>query len=198
MNKLAVCVVGLSLCSAANASITWDGARLIRSGLAEWYDDIGGNGVSNIYFAADDTLLYTGNTASPDTHWLSESLDAPGVYKYTFFASNNLGNTGVTIYDLELNFNGSAQPLIQASTTSDYTGGASFTDGVNQVAVTLFSFDILPLGAGGVDEVANWDSSPDGAEDIVGRLQLTVTRVPAPASAVLLGIGLIGFRRSRR
>jgi len=196
--KIATTVLLSALASSsALGSIAWDGARFIRSGLAEWYDDIGGNNVSNIYFQEDGNMLYTGN-ASTGGHWLNEEFSAPGVYDYTFLASNNLGNTGITVFDLELNFDGNVMGLIQASTTSDYTGGLTYTSGGLQIEVSLFSFDILAFGQGGIDEVGNWDSSPDGAADIVGQLQFTVTQVPAPSAIALLGLGgMISTRRRR-
>lgn len=194
-------VIAAALCLAtagqAFGSITWDGARLIRNGLAEWYDDIGGNNVSNVYFQQDGNMLYTGN-ASTGGHWLNEEFTAPGIYDYTFLASNNLGNTSITTYNLELNFNGAAQSLIQATTTTDYTGGLTFISEGLQIEVTLFSFDILPVGMGGVDQVANLNSTPDGAADIVGQLQFTVTTIPSPSTLAFLGsAGLIATRRRR-
>ena len=200
MNTNTTMTVALVLAAATPAigSITWDGARFIRSGLAEWYDDIGGNNVSNIYFQEDGNMLYTGN-ASTGGHWLNEEFSEVGVYDYTFLASNNLGNTSITVYDLELNFDGVEMGLIQASTTSDFTGGLVYISNGLQIEVTLFSFDILPIGAGGVDEVANLNSTPDGFADIVGQLQFTVTNVPAPASVAMLGLcgGFMGTRRRR-
>jgi len=188
MKKIAVVALGLAAVTPAMGSITWDGARFIRSGLAEWYDDIGGNSVSNIYFLSEGNMMYTGND-SGGGHWLNESFDSAGVYDYTFLASNNLGQTGTTVYDLEVNFDGHAMGLIQASTTSDYTGGLIYTSGNLQIEVTQYGFDILPVGQGGVDEVSNWDSTPDGAADILGHLQFTVTTVPTPGSLALLGLG---------
>ncbi len=191
-STLIICAIASS---SAMASVTWDGARFIRTGLAEWYDDIGGNGVSNVYFQEDGEMLYTGN-ASTGGHWLNEGFDDTGVYEYTFLASNNLGNTGITTYDLELNFDGVEQFYIQASTTSDFTGGAFYVSDTFVVEVTHFGFDILPIGQGGVDLVGNLDSNPDGSADIVGRLEFTVTIIPAPASVAVFGV--CGFACTRR
>ncbi len=197
MKKSTAAVLCMAVVSPAMGSITWDGARFIRSGLAEWYDDIGGNNVSNIYFQSEGEMLYTGN-ASTGGHWLNETFDSEGVYDYTFLASNNLGNTSITVYNLELNFDGVEMNLIQASTTSDYTGGLVYTSGDLQIEVTHYGFDILPLGQGGIDEVANLNSAPDGAADIVGHLQFTVTAVPAPSAMALLGLGGLTATRRRR
>ncbi|PCI07351.1 hypothetical protein COB72_10355 [bacterium] len=197
MKKIAAAALCLVVVSPAMGSITWDGARFIRSGLAEWYDDIGGNSVSNIYFLSEGDMLYTGNDSGGE-HWLNESFDSEGVYAYTFLASNNLGQTGTTVYDLELNFDGVEMGLIQASTTSDYTGGLIYTSGNLQIEVTHFGFDILPVGQGGVDEVSNFGSTADGAADIMGHLQFTVTSIPAPGSLALLGLGGVATCSRRR
>tara|TARA_R110002111_G_scaffold252938_1_gene318043 strand:- start:751 stop:1347 length:597 start_codon:yes stop_codon:yes gene_type:complete len=198
MNKITAIALCLTTVTPAMGSITWDGARFIRNGLAEWYDDIGGNGVSNIYFLSDDQMLYTGNDSNSGEHWLNEEFSAPGVYDYTFLASNNLGQTGTTVYNLEINFNGQPMTLIQASTTNDYNGGLVYSDGDLQIEVTHYGFEILPIGAGGIDEVGNFDSTPDGSADIVGYLQFTVTTVPAPTGIALIGLGGLAYSRRSR
>ena len=196
--KMSAVVAALAACGIAEATMTWDGARFIRNGLAEWYDDIPGNNVSNIYFKKNGDFMYTGNTAVPETHWLAEDFSAPGMYEYTFLASNNLGNTGITTYNMELNFNGGPRLFIQASTTSPYMGGASYVENDIMVTVSEYSFTIVPLANGGVDEVANFNSTADGAADIQGYLKFTVSRVPAPGVASALGLAtLMGVRRRR-
>lgn len=141
------------------------------------FDIYGDPGVGNPNNWATLNLFFNGNTVNPGITAMRSTVFPP------------VGAFGSTL---------SSGTLSLAGTPTTGAGSLVFNDGMHNVVITEYWF-----AQSGTQLFADIGSAfvetPNGIGDFVGRVELTVTAVPAPGAAALLGMmGVVAGKRRRR
>ena len=176
-----------------------------------------GDGFYNLYVApsASGSLFNSGNSAStsvamslsPGTNTFflfGEPGSEQSHFALNLFFNGNNSAPGISVFAAQDDEISPAYPAFSANSNASTltlavvggVGGAGtlvFVDGSTVVTLTNYSWSRPAVFQ--TDRVSGFDSSPSGANDFVGQLTLQVrisdTAVPEPATALLLGLGLL-------
>ena len=122
-------------------------------------------------------LFFNGNTVNPGITAMRSTVFPP------------VGAFGSTL---------SSGTLSLAGTPTTGAGSLVFNDGMHNVVITEYWF--AQSGSQLFADIGSaFAETPNGIGDFVGRVELTVTAVPAPGAAAMLGVmGVVAGRRRRR
>jgi len=193
------------------------------------WNTLGGDTFANLYVVQPNAAFTSGFINHGDGAGASiDTQLTPGTYTI-YFACDGFSNNDPGYYDLNLFFDGdNTNPGISAFAPTAVLYGVPVPaglpvlsldgDNANQVpspgvltytanglSITLTQYSYDPAGAFGgppLDRVSNLNDVPDGSDDGVGVIYLTVTAVPEPsrsaiiAAVLFLAIGLFSHWNS--
>lgn len=193
------------------------------NGAGQWNTQ-GGDGISNLWILNPYSLpgVFFVNGPADANAGISITL-TPGLYVFDIYGEPGAGGNPDNWATLNLFFNGntvnpgitamrstvfppvgaigttlSSGTLSLAGAPTTGAGSLVFNDGMHNVVISEYWFaqSGQPIFA---DIGGEFTETPNGVGDFVGRVELTVTAVPAPGAAALLGmLGVVAGKRRRR